>query len=245
MAHRVFVAGASGAIGTALVPLLIATGYTVFGSTRRVERAKKLEDAGVTPVVVDVFDALALRNALLHIAPQTVIHQLTDLPPGLDPARMAQAVTANARIRDEGTRNLVAAAVSAGSSHMIAQSIAWAYRPGATPYDESCPLDIDAQGTRGTSVRGVAALEQQVLEARSLTGTVLRYGQIYGPGTGADAAAGSSPLHVEAAAYAALLALQRGNAGVYNIAEDVAEVSSAKAKRELAWSPDWRSVPHR
>lgn len=245
MADRVFVAGASGAIGTALVPLLIAAGYTVFGSTRRVERAKKLEDAGVTPVVVDVFDALALRNALLHIAPQTVIHQLTDLPPGLDPARMAQAVTANARIRDEGTRNLVAAAVSAGSSHMIAQSIAWAYRPGATPYDESCPLDIDAQGTRGTSVRGVAALEQQVLEARSLTGTVLRYGQIYGPGTGADAAAGSSPLHVEAAAYAALLALQRGNAGVYNIAEDAAEVSSAKAKRELAWSPDWRSVPHR
>jgi nucleoside-diphosphate-sugar epimerase len=124
MADRVFVAGASGAIGTALVPLLIATGYTVFGSTRRVERAKKLEEAGVTPVVVDVFDALALRNALLHIAPQTVIHQLTDLPPGLDPARMAQAVTANARIRDEGTRNLVAAAVSAGSSHMIAQSIA-------------------------------------------------------------------------------------------------------------------------
>lgn len=244
MADRVFVAGASGAIGTALVPLLIAAGYTVFGSTRRVERAKKLEEAGVTPVVVDVFDALALRNALLHIAPQTVIHQLTDLPPGLDPARMAQAVTANARIRDEGTRNLVAAAVSAGSSHMIAQSIAWAYRPGATPYDESCPLDIDAQGTRGTSVRGVAALEQQVLEARSLTGTVLRYGQIYGPGTGADAAAGSSPLHVEAAAYAALLALQRGNAGVYNIAEDTAEVSSAKAKRELAWSPDWRSVPH-
>ena len=139
---------------------------------------------------------------------------------------------------------LVAAAVSAGSSRMIAQSIAWAYRPGAKPYDESCPLDIDAQGTRGTSVRGVAALEQHVLEARPLAGTVLRYGQIYGPGTGADAAAGSSPLHVEAAAYAALLALRRGNAGVYNIAEDNAEVSSAKAKRELGWSPDWRSVPH-
>ncbi|MBU7441793.1 NAD-dependent epimerase/dehydratase family protein [Paraburkholderia fungorum] len=244
MTHKVFVAGASGAIGTALVPLLVAAGYAVFGSTRRVERAKKLEDAGVTPVVVDVFDAAALRNALLHIAPQTVIHQLTDLPPALDPARMAEAVTANARIRDEGTRNLVAAAVSAGSSRMIAQSIAWAYRPGAKPYDESCPLDIDAQGTRGTSVRGVAALEQHVLQARPLTGTVLRYGQIYGPGTGADAAAGSSPLHVEAAAYAALLVLQQGNAGVYNIAEDNAEVSSAKAKRELGWSPDWRSVPH-
>lgn len=245
MTHRVFVAGASGAIGTALVPLLIAAGYAVFGSTRRADRAKKLEDAGVTPVVVDVFDAPALRDALLHIAPQTVIHQLTDLPAGLDPARMAQAVTANARIRDEGTRQLVAAAVSAGSSRMIAQSIAWAYRPGVTPYDESCPLDVDAQGARGTSVRGVAALEQHVLEAASLTGTLLRYGQIYGPGTGADVAAGSSPLHVEAAAYAALLALQRGKAGAYNIAEDAAEVSSAKAKRELGWSPDMRSVTHR
>lgn len=242
MTHRVFVAGASGAIGSALVPLLIAAGYTVFGSTRRADRAKQLEDAGVTPVVVDVFDAPALRDALLHIAPQTVIHQLTDLPAGLDPARMVQAVTANARIRDEGTRHLVAAAVSAGSSRMIAQSIAWAYRPGVTPYDESCPLDVDAQGTRGTSVRGVAALEQHVLEAASLTGTVLRYGQIYGPGTGADAPAGSSPLHVEAAAYAALLALQREKAGVYNIAEDAAEVNSAKAKRELGWSPDMRSV---
>ncbi|CAG4904339.1 NAD-dependent epimerase/dehydratase family protein [Paraburkholderia saeva] len=240
MTHKVFVAGAAGAIGAALVPLLIAAGYTVFGSTRRAERAKQLEDAGVTPVVVDVFDAVALRAALLRIEPHSVIHQLTDLPFGLDPARMAQAVTANARIRDEGTRNLVAAAISAGSERMIAQSIAWAYRPAATPYDENCPLDIDAQGPRGTSVRGVAALERHVLETAPLTGTVLRYGQIYGPGTGADAPAGTSPLHVEAAAYAALLALQRGKAGVYNIAQDGAEVTSEKAKRELDWSADVR-----
>jgi nucleoside-diphosphate-sugar epimerase len=242
MTHRVFVAGASGAIGTALAPLLIAAGYTVFGGTRRADRVRKLEDAGVSPVVVDVFDATALRDALVRIAPHSVIHQLTDLPFGLDPARMAQAVNANARIRDEGTRNLVAATISAGSKRMIAQSIAWAYRPGVTPYDESCPLDLDAQGARGTSVRGVAALEQHVLTTASLIGTVLRYGQIYGPGTGANAPTGSSPLHVEAAAYAALLALQRGKAGVFNIAQDDAEVSSAKAKRELGWSPDIRSA---
>ena len=244
MTHRVFVAGASGAIGAALTPLLIAAGYTVFGSTRRPDRAEMLEDAGVTPVVVDVFDAAALRDALVHIAPHSVIHQLTDLPPGLDPARMAQAVAANARVRDEGTRNLVAAALSAGSERMIAQSIAWAYRPGAKPYDESAPLDTDAQGPRGISVRGVAALERHVLESPPLIGTVLRYGQIHGPGTGADNPAGTSPLHVEAAAYAALLALQRGKAGVYNVARDEAEVTSAKAKRELGWSPDMRLATH-
>jgi nucleoside-diphosphate-sugar epimerase len=241
MTQRVLVAGASGAIGTALIPLLIAAGYRVFGSTRRAERARKLEDAGVTPVVVNVFDAAALRDALVHIAPHSVIHQLTDLPIGLDPALMAQSVAANARIRDEGTRNLVAAAISAGSNRMIAQSIAWAYRPGVTPYDESCALDIDAQGPRGISVRGVAALEHHVLGNALLTGTVLRYGMIYGPGTGFYAPAGLSPLHVEAAAYAALLALQRSKAGIYNIAQDNEEVTSAKAKRELGWSPDMRS----
>ena len=242
MAHKVFVAGVTGAIGSALAPLLIEAGYTVFGGTRRVERARELAAAGVEPVVVDVFDADALHDALARIAPVSVIHQLTDLPPGLDPARMAQAVSANARIRDEGTRNLVAAATAAGSRRMIAQSIAWAYRPGATPYDESCPLDTNAQGARGTSVRGVLALERQVLDAATLSGTVLRYGQIYGPGTGVDAPAGSSPLHVEAAAYAALLALQVGHAGVYNVAQEAADVTSEKARRELGWSPDMRSA---
>lgn len=241
MTHRVFVAGVTGAIGSALTPLLIQAGYEVFGSTRRADRAKELENAGVAPLVVDVFDASALRDALVRIAPASVIHQLTDLPPGLDPARMAQAVTANARIRDEGTRNLVSAALAAGSNRMIAQSIAWAYRPGAKPYDENCPLDADAEGARGISVRGVAALERHVLEAASLKGTVLRYGQIYGRGTGADAPSGSSPLHVEAAAHAALLALERGDAGVFNIAQDAAEVTSEKARRELKWSPDFRA----
>lgn len=87
MAHKVFVAGITGVIGSALAPLLLDAGYTVFGSTRRADRARELEDAGVVPVVVDVFDAAALREALVRIAPACVIHQLTDLPPGLDPAR--------------------------------------------------------------------------------------------------------------------------------------------------------------
>jgi nucleoside-diphosphate-sugar epimerase len=240
MTHRVWLAGASGAIGCALAPLLIAAGYSVFGSTRRNGRAQVLEEMGVSPLVVDVFDADGLAQALKRVAPHSVIHQLTDLPYALDPALMAQAVASNARIRDEGTRNLVAAAVGAGSSRMVAQSIAWAYRPDVPPYVEENPLDIDAEGSRGISVRGVAALERHVLHTPGLSGTALRYGQIYGPRTGADAPSGSSPVHVEAAAYAALLALQKGSSGVYNIAQDRAEVDSSRAKLELGWSPDLR-----
>ncbi len=239
MNTTVFLAGAAGAVGSALVPLLVEAGYTVYGSTRRPERAASIERAGATPVIVDVFDARALNDALQRIAPASVIHQLTDLPPALDPARMPQAIIGNARIRDEGTRNLLAAALAAGSTRFIAQSIAWAYREGPQPYDETDPLDTGAEGNRLVTVRGVASLETQVLNA-PLIGTVLRYGQLYGPDTGTDAPGGASPLHVAAAAHAALLALHRSQGGAFNIAEDNTVVSTAKAKRELGWSPHWR-----
>ncbi|MEX5538482.1 dTDP-glucose 4,6-dehydratase, partial [Pseudomonas syringae] len=166
-----------------------------------------------------------------------VIHQLTDLPRGLSPELMAKAVENNARIRTEGTRNLVAAARAAGATRLIAQSIAWAYRPGDTPYLETCPLDVEAHGSRGISVGGVAALEQQVLSEPALNGTVLRYGQLYGPGTGTDEPTGTSPVHVEAAARAALLALQTEQSGIFNITQDSPTVSNEKAKRILGWSP--------
>ena len=241
MNATVFVAGAAGAIGSALVPLLVDAGYTVYGSTRRAERAAQIERAGATAVIVDVFDARTLTDALRSIRPAAVIHQLTDLPPALDPAKMAQAVAANARIRDEGTRNLIAAAREAGSKRFVAQSIAWAYREGTQPYDETHPLDTDAEGNRLVTVRGVVSLETQVLTA-PLIGTVLRYGQLYGPGTGADHAKGASPVHVDAAAHAALLALRHARAGAFNIAEDNAVVSTEKAKRELGWSAGWRRL---
>ncbi|SEJ08990.1 NAD-dependent epimerase/dehydratase family protein [Paraburkholderia diazotrophica] len=239
MNTKVFLAGATGAVGSALVPLLVDAGYTVYGSTRRPDRAARLEQAGAAPVIVDVFDARALGEALMRMQPACVIHQLTDLPPALDPSKMANALAGNARIRDEGTRNLLAAALSAGSTRFIAQSIAWAYREGAQPYDETQPLDIHSGGDRLVTVRGVVSLETQVLEA-PLVGAVLRYGQLYGPGTGFDHARGASPLHVDAAAFAALLALQHGAHGTFNIAEDNPVVSTEKAKRELGWSANWR-----
>jgi nucleoside-diphosphate-sugar epimerase len=239
MSEKVFLAGATGAVGAALIPLLVEAGYTAYGSTRRAERTAALQAQGVHPVVVDVFDAQALKAALVRIAPWAVVHQLTDLPKDLDPARMTEAAALNARVRTEGTRNLVAAAQAAGAKRLVAQSIAWAYAPGPKPFTEDRPLDVDAQGTRRVSVDGVVALEQAVLGAQGITGTVLRYGQLYGPGTSTAEPRGASPVHVEAAARAALLALRHTAGGVFNIAEDGAEASSELAKRVLGW----RSAP--
>ncbi|RST52098.1 NAD-dependent epimerase/dehydratase family protein [Variovorax sp. DXTD-1] len=240
MSETIFVAGAAGAIGTALVPLLIEAGHTVYGSTRRPERARALEAHGAVPVVVDVFDAHALYAAVVRIKPDTVIHQITDLPPDLDPKLMADAAYRNARVRTEGTRNLVAAALAAGSRRLVAQSIAWVYAPGPLPHVEEHPLDLQAEGARRVSVEGVAALERSVLNAKGIAGTVLRYGQFYGPGTSNAGPKGTCPVHVEAAAWAAVLALRHSPGGVFNIAEDNPEVSSEKAKRELGWHASLR-----
>jgi nucleoside-diphosphate-sugar epimerase len=239
MADCLFLAGATGAIGRRVAPLFVAAGWRVVGTTRSSDKAPMLREWGVEPVVVDVFDAAALRAALEAVRPQVVMHQLTDLPPGLDPARMAEASQRNARIRDEGTRNLVAAAVAADVRRIVAQSIGFAYADGPLPHSEDDPLDSDFDGPRGVSLRGVASLERQVLQA-PLEAVVLRYGRLYGPGTGFDAAAGAAPVHVDAAARAAELAVLRGKTGIYNIAEDDGTLACDKAKRELGWSADWR-----
>jgi nucleoside-diphosphate-sugar epimerase len=231
MLTKVFVAGASGAIGRRLCPLLVEEGWLVTGTTRSPEKVDALRAMGVEPVVVNVFDAEALRRALAEARPDVVVHQLTDLPPGLDPTKMEEARARNARIRDEGTRNLIAAAVHAGVKKIVAQSIAFAYAPGPTPYTEESPLD--------ESARGVMSLERQVLEA-PLTGIVLRYGKLYGPGTGFERPPIGGPLHIDAAADAACLALTLGTSGIYNIAEDDGTVSSAKAIRELSWKSNAR-----
>jgi nucleoside-diphosphate-sugar epimerase len=237
MRYRIFLAGATGVIGRRLAVLLRDAGHQVTGTTRDAAKADALRAMDVAPVVVDVFDAQALANAVAAARPEIVIHQLTDLPRGLDPAKMDDAIRRNARLRAEGTRHLVDAAVAAGARRLIAQSIAWAYAPGAEPHTEDDPLDVGAQGLRAISVGGVVALERAVLDA-PLDGIVLRYGQLYGPDTGTDAPTGASPLHVDAAARAALLAIDRGARGVYNIAEPNPYVSVDKARTELGWRPE-------
>jgi len=236
----IFLAGASGAIGRRLSPMLVADGWQVIGSTRSSERAAMLRDLGVEPVAVDVFDAASLQDALSDVRPAVVIHQLTDLPPALDPGQMPSAVIRNGRIRDEGTRNLVAAAEAAGAGRLVAQSIAFAYAPGPLPYREEAPLKLDDPQS-GPTARAVASLEAQVLGA-SMPGVVLRYGRLYGPGTGFDGpSAAGTPLHVDAAAHAARLAASGGEAGIYNVAEDDGTVSSDKAA-SLGWAADFRSA---
>jgi nucleoside-diphosphate-sugar epimerase len=238
---RIFLAGASGAVGRRLIPLLLADGHSVTGTTRSAAKAAELEAHGVTLVVLDVFDAGALRDAVVNSRPEVVIHQLTDLPQVLDPEQMAASRQRNTRLRVEGTANLVAAARAAGSRRLIAQSIAFAYAGGPEPHAETDPLaSLEGEDPSAITARGVRALEDAVLGASGIEGIVLRYGRLYGPGTWYAAASGKGPLHVDAAAYAALLAVTRGAAGIYNIAEDDGAVAIEKASRELGFDPGFR-----
>jgi nucleoside-diphosphate-sugar epimerase len=242
MKRRVLVAGASGAIGRRLCRLLVDGGWSVIGTTRSLEKAPMLRDLGVEPATVDVFDEALLLETVRKAQPEIVVHQLTDLPPALDPAKMAEALVRNARLRDVGTRNLIAAAVAAGAKRMVAQSLAFVYAPGPMPYREDAPLCLD-DPLYGETARAVASLEQQVLAA-PLTGIVLRYGRLYGPGTGCDLPANGGPVHVDDAADAARRALTRGETGVYNIAENDGAVSINKAAEALGWVPGFRLDEH-
>src|SRR4029450_12647679 len=145
MAAKVFLAGAPGAIGKRLVPRLLNAGCEVLGTTRSRRKAAELEAAGVIPLVVDVYDALALFRAMTAVGPDIVMNQLTDLPANLEPSGMAEGIVRTTRIRIEGTRNLVAAALEAGVRRIIAQSLAcWVYADGPQPYSENAPLDLRA-----------------------------------------------------------------------------------------------------
>ena len=240
MTSRIFLAGASGAIGRRLAPLLLENGWRVFGSTRFGDKAAELKRAGVEPVVVDVFDADALRNHLYEIRPEVVIHQLTDLPYALEAGKMTAALVRNARLRDVGTHNLVAAALHAGARRLIAQSISFIYDEGAKPHRETDPLLPVTHPVYGETVQGVLSLERQVTGA-PLEGLVLRYGLIYGPGTGFDAPIAPGSVHVDAAAKAAELAVTRGERGIYNVTESDGAALSDKAIKSLGWDSAWRS----
>ncbi|SNS24856.1 Nucleoside-diphosphate-sugar epimerase [Streptosporangium subroseum] len=229
---RVVVAGATGAVGRLLVPLLLDAGHQVTGISRTLAGAERVRRQGASAVQVDVLDRDGLRQAVAVAAPEVMIHQLTDLSDADGEA--------TDRLRRDGTRNLVDAARSAGVERIVAQSISWVYAPGEGPADETVPLDLGAAGPRGAMVDGVRALEDTAAEMD--VAVLLRYGILYGPGTwyapgGAVAAAlagdpdarflGSieadlsvmSFVHVADAASAAVAALD-WSAGPVNIVDD-------------------------
>jgi nucleoside-diphosphate-sugar epimerase len=221
-----------------LVRQLLAAGHEVTGMTRRPERAERLREAGAEAVVCDAFDAAGMRDAVVAARPEAVLHALTALPPALKPRRDWTAATS--RLRIEGTRNLVAAAEAAGSRRLVAESIAFLYRPeGDWVKDEEAPVFAEAPGHFGAAYRAVVEMEQQVTATDGFDGLVLRCGFLYGPGTwygrgGSEAenvakrrtpvvGAGTGTFswaHVDDVAAAFVAALEHGAPGVYNVVDD-------------------------
>jgi nucleoside-diphosphate-sugar epimerase len=226
MGETIFLAGGSGVVGLRLIPLLVADGWRVIATTRTPEKAPAIRALGGEPAIVDVFEVDDLASKMVAARPAVVMHQLTSLPDALAAGEMEAARPRNARIRDEGTRNLIAASLAAGARRIVAQSICFAYAAGAPPFSEDDPLDSEA--------RGVASLERRV-RAAPIEGLILRYGHFYGPGTGADQAPGPGSLHVDSAAEVARMAARRGRSGIYNIAEDDGFVLVRKAEQEFGW----------
>jgi len=231
---RVFVAGAAGAIGRLLVPMLLRAGHEVTGTTRSAARAAWLEDAGARPILLDMLDASRVRETLVAIAPEVVIHQLTDLASGFD----TDSLRRNTRLREVGTANLVEGMIAAGAPRLVAQSIAWLYAEGPLPHTEADPLIDPASDPENVSLPGVLTLERLVTRTPGIDGLVLRYGSLYGPGTVSDEPRpGPTRVHVAAAAKAAELAVDRGGPGIYNIVDDGGTASAALARRVLGWDP--------
>jgi nucleoside-diphosphate-sugar epimerase len=235
---RVFVAGASGAIGRPLVRQLVAAGHEVTGVTRREERAEEIRAAGGKAIVCDVFDADPLRDAVVTASPEVVVHALTAIPKRID--WKADPLAATNRVRTEGTRNLLAAARAAGARRIVAESVAFLYKPtGDWVKEEEAPLFSGAPGAFGGAVEALADLERQLADVEGMEAVVLRYGWFYGPGTGyaADGEQADevrrrrlpivgkgdgtfSFIHVEDAAAATVAAVGSDATGTFNVVDD-------------------------
>jgi uncharacterized protein YbjT (DUF2867 family) len=194
--RRVYLAGASGVIGSRLVPLLLDAGYTVGAMTRSSAKAARLASLGAEPIVCDVFDRGALTTAVRSFSPDLVLHELTDLPDAVEDLPKARLL--NARIRVEGTRNLIDAMDGLDEPKIVAQSLAWTPDPGP---------GADA----------VNSLERAVLAAN---GVVLRYGAFYGPGTYYEGELPAAPrVHIDTAAARTVAALD-ARSGILTVVDE-------------------------
>jgi nucleoside-diphosphate-sugar epimerase len=253
---KVFLAGASGAIGRPLIRQLRERGHDVVGMTR--SNVQVITELGAQAVVADALDADAVRAAVESARPDVVVNELTDLARPLNPRKYGEWLAGTNRLRREGTRNLVDAAQASGASKVISQSVAFAYKFEPGVKTEDAPIHGAAAGDMGAAME---SLEQQTLAAPG--GIVLRYGFFYGPGTAyandgqqvelirkrqmpiVGGGTGQFPfIHVEDAASATVAAIERGSPGIYNVVDDdpapghefipyIAQLVGAKAPRRV------------
>ena len=238
---RVFLAGATGAIGKHLVPALVARRHEVFGLTRSAEKADLLRAAGAQAVVADALDRSAILRAVKEVRPEIIIHQLTGLAGVTKYRDFDREFAATNRLRTDGTEILLEAARQVGARRFIAQSYGgWNYeRTGSALKAEADRLDPRPPRRQRQSLAAIQQLEHAVLNEPAVTGIALRLGSLYGPGTNLAAdgdvtalvrahklpiigngAGVWSFLHVEDAASAIVAAIKYGNTGVYNICDD-------------------------
>jgi len=245
---KVFVAGATGALGGALVPQLVARGHEVVGMTRTASKQDLVRSLGARPVVADALDPDAVAQAVASAEPEVIVHQLTALSEQMSardmrhPERFRGAIMTN-RLRTEATDHLLAAGRAVGARRFVAQSIA-AFRfarTGGPVQTEADPLDPDPPAGLRTAQAAIVYLEQAVTTIEWGEGLALRYGGFYGPGTGISLAADAviaapirkrwfpivgdgdgvwSHVHIEDAAAATAVAVEHGRPGVYNIVDD-------------------------
>jgi nucleoside-diphosphate-sugar epimerase len=265
---KILVAGATGALGRKLVPLLVTRGHEVVGLTRSPSKREAVRGLGATPVVLDALDGDAVARAVGAAGPEVIVHELTALAGGVDLRRFDRAFAATNRLRTEGTDHLLAAGRAVGIRRFVAQSYAgWpSAREGGPVKTEEDPLDPAPAAAMRETHAAIRHLEEVVVGAGWTEGVVLRYGGLYGPGTSmsrdgehvglirrrrfpvvGDGAGVWSFVHVEDAAEATVAAVERGRRGIYNIVDDdpapVAEWLPAVARGLGARPP--RHVPLR
>jgi nucleoside-diphosphate-sugar epimerase len=264
---RVFVAGGTGALGRRLVPQLVARGHEVTATTRSASKVGELQALGARPVVVDGLDGAAVGQAVAEAQPDAIVHQMTALAAAADLRRFDRWFATTNELRTTGTRHLLAAAQASGVGRFVAQSYTgWNNsRTGLPVKSEADPLDPDPAKAQRESMAAIRFLERAVTEA-PLAGIVLRYGNFYGPGASESMVelvrarkmpiigAGTgvwSFIHLDDAAAATVAAVERGEAGVYNIVDDepapvadwlphLAEAVGAKPPMRL---PVWLARP--
>ncbi|MGH2641382.1 MAG: NAD-dependent epimerase/dehydratase family protein [Actinomycetota bacterium] len=269
---KVFVAGATGAIGRELVPMLVARGHEVVGTTRSPEKVADIRAMGAEPRVMDALDREAVLRAVTDARPDAVVHQATALSGVFNLKHFSRTFEQTNRLRTTGTDNLVAAARAAGARRFVAQGFAgWPYASdGHALRTEEDPFEPSPPEEMRSTVHALQHLEVAVLGAEDLEGIVLRYGGFYGPGTSlgdgeamvegvrkrqlpvvGDGAGVTSFIHVEDAAAATVAALERGAPGVYNVVDDdpapssewVSELAKAVGAKPPRHLPAWLVKP--